>query len=91
MIYEGFALNDLVFSRAPDPAYRSAYPARGERIFRFNLQPEQDQKFPAFVNLQQFYVEQYLVEALARVAADALLSLEYEDVQDLRQGAGGRG
>jgi 3-(3-hydroxy-phenyl)propionate hydroxylase len=45
---------------------------RDERIFRFNLQPEQDQKFPAFVNLQQFYVEQYLVEALQRVAPDAL-------------------
>jgi 3-(3-hydroxy-phenyl)propionate hydroxylase len=37
-----------------------------ERLYRFNLQPETDQKFPAFVNLQQFYVEQYLVEALAR-------------------------
>lgn len=36
----------------------------GERIFRFNLQPEGEQKFPAFVNLQQFYVEQYLVEAI---------------------------
>jgi 3-(3-hydroxy-phenyl)propionate hydroxylase len=35
-----------------------------ERIYRFNLQPETDQKFPAFVNLQQFYVEQYLVEAI---------------------------
>ena len=35
-----------------------------ERLYRFNLQPETDQKFPAFVNLQQFYVEQYLVEAL---------------------------
>ena len=45
---------------------------RDERNFRFNLQPEQDQKFPAFVNLQQFYVEQYLVEALQRVAPDAL-------------------
>jgi 3-(3-hydroxy-phenyl)propionate hydroxylase len=41
----------------------------GERIFRFNLQPERDQKFPAFVNLQQFYVEQYLVEALAGMSA----------------------
>jgi len=40
-----------------------------EHIFRFNLQPEQDQKFPAFVNLQQFYVEQYLVEALQRMQA----------------------
>jgi 3-(3-hydroxy-phenyl)propionate hydroxylase len=38
---------------------------RGEqRLYRFNLQPEGDQKFPAFVNLQQFYVEQYLVEAI---------------------------
>ena len=35
-----------------------------ERLYRFNLQPETDQRFPAFVNLQQFYVEQYLVEAL---------------------------
>ena len=37
-----------------------------ERLYRFNLQPEADQKFPAFVNLQQFYVEQYLVEAIAQ-------------------------
>src|SRR5918996_4325700 len=41
---------------------------RGEDIlYRFNLQPETDQKFPAFVNLQQFYVEQYLVERLQSV------------------------
>jgi 3-(3-hydroxy-phenyl)propionate hydroxylase len=42
---------------------------RDERIFRFDLQPARDQKFPAFVNPQQFYVEQYLVEALQGVAA----------------------
>ena len=40
-----------------------------ERLYRFNLQPETDQKFPAFVNLQQFYVEQYLVERLQSVPA----------------------
>ena len=39
--------------------YRGAEP-----LYRFNLQPDTDQKFPAFVNLQQFYVEQYLVERL---------------------------
>ncbi len=40
---------------------------RGEqKLYRFNLQTEKDQQFPAFVNLQQFYVEQYLVEALQR-------------------------
>jgi len=44
----------------------------GERIYRFNLQPERDAKFPAFVNLQQFYVEQYLVEALQRMPAAEL-------------------
>ncbi len=38
---------------------------RGNRqLYRFNLQPAADHKFPAFVNLQQFYVEQYLVEKL---------------------------
>ncbi|HQZ14180.1 MAG TPA: FAD-dependent monooxygenase, partial [Devosia sp.] len=26
-------------------------------VFRFNLQPEPGHKFPAFVNLQQYYVE----------------------------------
>jgi len=40
-----------------------------ERLYHFNLQPETDQRFPAFVNLQQFYVEQYLVEALQRYPA----------------------
>src|SRR5947207_1759625 len=36
---------------------------RGERrLYRFNLHAGTDHKFPSFVNLQQFYVEQYLVE-----------------------------
>ena len=43
---------------------------RGDEIlYRFNLQPETDQKFPAFVNLQQFYVEQFLVERVQSVAS----------------------
>ena len=43
---------------------------RGEDIlYGFNLQPDTDQKFPAFVNLQQFYVEQYLVERVQAVDA----------------------
>lgn len=35
-----------------------------QRLYRFNLKQGDEQKFPAFVNLQQFYVEQYLVEKL---------------------------
>lgn len=39
---------------------------RGDReIYSFNLQPEAGQKMPAFINLQQYYVEQYLVERCA--------------------------
>ena len=31
-------------------------------LYRFNLQPEPGHRFPAFINLQQYYCEQYLVE-----------------------------
>ncbi len=56
-----------------------------ERLYRFNLQPETDQKFPAFVNLQQFYVEQYLVEALQRMPA---VDLRWKNrVVDVKQSA----
>ncbi|KIT15373.1 FAD-dependent oxidoreductase [Jannaschia aquimarina] len=34
-----------------------------EEVFSFDLQPEPGHKFPAFVNLQQYYVEQFLAEA----------------------------
>jgi 3-(3-hydroxy-phenyl)propionate hydroxylase len=33
-----------------------------DELYRFEIQPEADQKWPAFVNVQQFYVEEYLVE-----------------------------
>ncbi|MBV9537420.1 MAG: FAD-dependent oxidoreductase [Acidisphaera sp.] len=36
----------------------------GEReVYSFNLLPEDGHEYPAFVNLQQYYVEQWLVEA----------------------------
>lgn len=31
-------------------------------IYSFDLQPEQEAKFPAFINLQQYYVEGFLLE-----------------------------
>jgi 3-(3-hydroxy-phenyl)propionate hydroxylase len=33
-----------------------------ERVYSFNLQPERHHKLPAFINLQQYYVEQFLIE-----------------------------
>ncbi|MDO8972913.1 FAD-dependent oxidoreductase [Reyranella sp.] len=45
-------------------------------VFRFNLQPEPGHKFPAFVNLQQYYVEEYLYE---RCLADSLIEMRFRN------------
>ena len=37
---------------------------RDREIFNFDLLPEGGHRFPAFINLQQYYVEQFLVERL---------------------------
>ena len=49
---------------------------RDKPIYRFNLQPETGQKFPAFVNLQQYYVEEFLYE---RCAAEPLIELRHRN------------
>src|ERR1700712_691636 len=36
-------------------------------LYQFNLLPEQGHKMPAFINLQQFYAEAYLVERAAEL------------------------
>ncbi len=43
-------------------------------VYNFNLLPESGHKYPAFINLQQYYVEQYLVER----------ALEFPELIDLR-------
>ncbi len=45
-------------------------------VFRFNLQPEPGHKFPAFVNLQQYYVEEYLYE---RCLAEPLIEMRFRN------------
>jgi 3-(3-hydroxy-phenyl)propionate hydroxylase len=39
---------------------------RREPIYSFDLLPDKQQAFPAFVNLQQYYAETYLIEALSQ-------------------------
>jgi 3-(3-hydroxy-phenyl)propionate hydroxylase len=83
-IYERFGVAERVRAKGVTWNEGDVF-VRDERIFHFDLQPERDQKFPAFVNLQQFYVEQYLVEALARVPA---VDLRWKNrVVDVRQHA----
>src|SRR5258707_1365109 len=38
-----------------------------EQLYQFNLLPEPGHKMPAFINLQQFYAEAYLVERAAQL------------------------
>ncbi|WP_109852479.1 FAD-dependent monooxygenase [Aquimarina sp. AU58] len=35
---------------------------REEEVYKFNLLPEEGHKIPAFINLQQYYFEEYLVD-----------------------------
>src|SRR5829696_8059866 len=55
-----------------------------QAIYRFDLAPEPGHKFPAFVNLQQYYVEEYLYD---RCLADKLIELRFRSkVVGVRQG-----
>ncbi len=47
---------------------------RAWEVFNFDLLPEDGHKMPAFINLQQYYVEQYLVER----------AQDFSDLIDLR-------
>ncbi|TKT80949.1 FAD-dependent oxidoreductase [Aquamicrobium sp. LC103] len=47
---------------------------RDREVWSFDLLPEAGHKMPAFINLQQYYVEQYLVERVA----------DFPDLIDLR-------
>lgn len=40
------------------------------QVFGFNLLPEQGHKRPAFINLQQYYMEQYLVDRVRQLQAE---------------------
>ncbi|GFE64380.1 FAD-dependent oxidoreductase [Litoreibacter roseus] len=56
-----------------------------EEVFNFDLLPEDGHKMPAFINLQQYYVEQYLVEAAQQ---SPLIDLRFKNkVTDLSQTA----
>lgn len=40
--------------------------ARDDPIYRFDMLPVKDQKRPGFINIQQYYVEEFLVERLSQ-------------------------
>lgn len=61
---------------------------RDREVWSFDLQPEPGYKMPAFVNLQQYYVEQYLVERAGDFSD--LIDLRWKNrVTGVEQGSGG--
>jgi 3-(3-hydroxy-phenyl)propionate hydroxylase len=57
-----------------------------EPLYSFDLLPDKAQKFPAFINLQQYYTEEYLIDSLAAPARGVRWQHE---VRALRQSATG--
>ena len=56
---------------------------RDAEVFNFDLLPEDGHKMPAFINLQQYYVEQYLAEA---ALANPLIDVRFKNkVTDFSQ------
>ena len=56
-----------------------------EPVFSFDLLPDRSQCYPAFINLQQYYVEEYLVDL---VDATPLAELRWQSrVTPLRNAA----
>ena len=43
---------------------------REDRVFEFNLLPEEGHEYPAFINLQQPYFEQFMIERLRELQAE---------------------
>ena len=56
---------------------------RDEEVFSFDLLPEEGHRMPAFVNLQQYYVEKYLIDA---AQANPLVEIRFRNrVSDVVQ------
>lgn len=54
-----------------------------ELVYEFNLLPEKGHKIPAFINLQQYYFEEYLVRAITQ---DPMIDLRWkEEMIDIKQ------
>jgi len=61
---------------------------RDRQVYEFDLLPEGGHKMPAFINLQQYYVEQFLVEAIvARPGVDLRWRNRVVDIAPRNDGA----
>ena len=61
------------------------------QLYQFNLLPEQGHKMPAFINLQQFYAEAYLVERVGQLPDRSALAQQGERAGAAQRSCGADG
>jgi 3-(3-hydroxy-phenyl)propionate hydroxylase len=59
---------------------------REEEVFNFNLLPEPDHKRPGMINLQQYYLEEYLVDRCVELGVDLRWKNRVVSVQRMSDG-----
>ncbi|MFA7292907.1 MAG: FAD-dependent oxidoreductase [Rhodocyclaceae bacterium] len=59
---------------------------RDEEVFNFNLLPEPDHKRPGMINLQQYYLEEYLVDRCVELGVDMRWKNRVVSVQRMSDG-----
>jgi 3-(3-hydroxy-phenyl)propionate hydroxylase len=59
---------------------------REEEVFNFNLLPEPDHKRPGMINLQQYYLEEYLVDRCVELGVDMRWKNRVASVQRMSDG-----
>ncbi len=64
-IFDRLGMGDAVVAKGVSWSVGKVFRGAGnEPVYQFDLQPATDQKRPGFVNIQQYHVEDYLIEAL---------------------------
>lgn len=58
-----------------------------ELLYRFDLLPEAGHKMPAFINLQQYYAEKFLVDRAQALGVDLRWLNRVSDIQNTEDGA----
>jgi 3-(3-hydroxy-phenyl)propionate hydroxylase len=58
-----------------------------ELLYRFDLLPEQGHKMPAFINLQQYYAEKFLVDRAGSLGVDMRWLNRVSRIEPLEEGA----
>jgi 3-(3-hydroxy-phenyl)propionate hydroxylase len=73
-IFDRLGVGERMLTRAHTRGRSGDFSTATSQVYAFDLLPEDGHKYPAFVNLQQYYVEEYLLDR----------AREFPDLIDIR-------